>query len=97
MKIYSANFPCGKHSEPVFTFDHVLGGKSAKQSMKKFDEIKFVCKEEQSELHGFGGYFTARLYKDVFYSTNPETHTPGMHSWFPMYFPVKQPLYVKKN
>ena len=52
---------------------------------------------EQSEIHGFAGYFTAELYKDIFYSINPVTHTPGMHSWFPLYFPVKNPIKVNKG
>jgi protein arginine N-methyltransferase 5 len=68
-----------------------------KQNMKKFDKLNFTCKEEQSEIHGFGGYFTAELYKDVVYSTHPQTHTPGMHSWFPMFFPIREPMFVKKN
>jgi protein arginine N-methyltransferase 5 len=45
-------------------------------------------------LHGVAGYFESVLYKDVMLSINPETHSPGMFSWFPIYFPVKTPLYV---
>lgn len=48
-------------------------------------------------MHGFSGYFTAELYQDVFYSILPAKHTPGMHSWFPMYFPIKTPLVVSKG
>ena len=69
-------------------------------------------------LHGFGGYFEAKLYKDIIISAlsalsplretilrlqrnrfagerlmlagiHPETHSPGMFSWFPVYFPIK--------
>ena len=53
--------------------------------------------EVQCEIHGFAGYFTAELYQDIFYSTNPATHTLGMHSWFPLYFPVKIPFKAFKG
>ena len=62
-----------------------------------YDRITFKVEQEQSEIHGFAGYFTAELYQDVFYSTHPKVHTPGMHSWFPMYFPVKEPFLVFKD
>lgn len=47
--------------------------------------------------HGFAGYFHATLYKEVHLSICPEMHTPGMHSWFPIYFPIRTPLYVPPN
>ena len=40
-------------------------------------------------MHGFAGYFEAVLYKEVKLSIRPETHSPGMFSWFPILFPVK--------
>ncbi|KAJ2160388.1 phospholipid transporting ATPase [Coemansia sp. RSA 552] len=43
-------------------------------------------------IHGFAGYFDAELYPGVQLSICPATHTPDMHSWFPMYFPVQRPL-----
>ncbi|XP_068280746.1 protein arginine N-methyltransferase 5 [Nyctibius grandis] len=46
-------------------------------------------------LHGFAGYFEATLYGDVGLSIRPETHSPGMFSWFPIFFPIKQPLAVR--
>jgi protein arginine N-methyltransferase 5 len=53
--------------------------------------------QDLAEIHGFAGYFTAQLYQDIFYSTNPAQHTPGMHSWFPMYFPIKEPFIARKG
>lgn len=44
------------------------------------------------ELHGFAGYFEAELYGGVTLSTHPDTHTPGMFSWFPIFFPLREPL-----
>ncbi|KAF9304184.1 hypothetical protein BGZ74_002171 [Mortierella antarctica] len=55
--------------------------------------IEFTS-ENSGMLHGVAGYFESVLYKDVMLSINPETHSPGMFSWFPIYFPVKTPLYV---
>ncbi|KAJ2907882.1 hypothetical protein GGI21_003442 [Coemansia aciculifera] len=47
-----------------------------------------------SLVHGLAGYFDAVLYGDVELSIRPDTHTEDMHSWFPMYFPLKHPLTV---
>ena len=65
--------------------------------MKMYDKLAFTVEAEQTEIHGFAGYFTAELYQDIFYSTNPETHTPNMHSWFPIYFPIKEPFIAFKG
>ncbi|KAK9398216.1 protein arginine N-methyltransferase 5 [Crotalus adamanteus] len=46
-------------------------------------------------LHGFAGYFETKLYGDVTLSIRPETHSPGMFSWFPIFFPIKQPMTVQ--
>jgi type II protein arginine methyltransferase len=45
-------------------------------------------------VHGFAGYFEAVLYKKVLLSTVPVTHTPDMHSWFPLFFPLRAPAVV---
>jgi protein arginine N-methyltransferase 5 len=50
--------------------------------------------EQAGLMHGFAGYFESRLYKDVMISINPATHSPGMFSWFPIYFPIQTPIYV---
>ncbi|KDD76850.1 PRMT5 arginine-N-methyltransferase [Helicosporidium sp. ATCC 50920] len=50
-----------------------------------------------SVCHGFVGYFDTELYGGVRLSIVPETHTPGMNSWFPIYFPVHAPFYVPKD
>jgi len=65
--------------------------------LKKYASISFTCEEEQSEIHGFAGYFTAELYKEVYYSIEPVAHTPGMHSWFPLYFPIRNPFMARKG
>lgn len=40
-------------------------------------------------MHGFAGYFDSKLYGDVYMSIHPKTHSPGMFSWFPIYFPLR--------
>ena len=47
--------------------------------------------------HGIAGYFETVLYQKVELSTNPATmnqKSEGMISWFPIYFPLRTPLYV---
>ncbi|KAH0842850.1 protein methyltransferase RmtC [Fonsecaea pedrosoi] len=47
--------------------------------------------------HGLAGYFETVLYKGVELSTNPETmdqKSEGMISWFPIFFPLKTPLFL---
>ncbi|KAJ9115298.1 hypothetical protein QFC20_001166 [Naganishia adeliensis] len=48
-------------------------------------------------LHGLAGYFEAHLYGNVGLSIHPERMSmisPDMMSWFPLYFPLKEPLYL---
>lgn len=48
-------------------------------------------------LHGLAGYFEAHLYSNVGLSIHPETAhrvSPDMFSWFPIFFPFKEPLYL---
>lgn len=48
-------------------------------------------------IHGIAGYFECVLYKDITISTNPATHSPGMFSWFPIFFPIKSPMFLARN
>jgi len=43
-------------------------------------------------LHGFAGFFEALLYDDIKMSTNPQTLSHGMFSWFPLLFPLSHPI-----
>lgn len=47
--------------------------------------------------HGFAGYFTAVLYENVILSTHPDNHTDGMHSWFPIFFPLVRPIQIAED
>jgi hypothetical protein len=46
-------------------------------------------------IHGLAGYFDCELYKKVRLSTVPSSHTPDMHSWFPIFFPLRHPVRVE--
>ena len=50
--------------------------------------------QQNAILHGFSGYFDAVLFEDVMLSIEPRTHSPGMISWFPIFFPLKVKLIV---
>jgi protein arginine N-methyltransferase 5 len=50
--------------------------------------------EVGATLHGFAGFFHSTLYRDVAISTNPETLSEGMFSWFPLYLPLRHPVVV---
>ncbi|KAJ6252796.1 protein arginine n-methyltransferase 5 [Anaeramoeba flamelloides] len=97
---YVVNF--GKYKylsniQKVFTFTHPLPKESIKKDNSHNDRFKsfnFVLKND-SLIHGFAGFFDAILYKDVKLSTNPIDHTPQMASWFPIYFPIQKPVFVK--
>ena len=59
-------------------------------------EVRHFPIKCDSMLHGFAGYFETVLYKDVVLSINPSTHSPGMFSWFPVLFPLQNPINLKK-
>uniref|UniRef100_A0A8C1B314 Protein arginine N-methyltransferase 5 n=1 Tax=Cyprinus carpio carpio TaxID=630221 RepID=A0A8C1B314_CYPCA len=73
--------------KPCFTFVHP----TTDMNNNRYQCLRFSigC---NSVLHGFAGYFEATLYKDVTLSIKPETHSPGMFSWFPILFPLKPPI-----
>ena len=84
-KLHNAYMP---HSpSPVFSFEY-----PSENSFSKFCSLRFSLSGPLT-LHGFGGYFESQLYKDVKLTTVPSTHSTDMCSWFPMYFPIKEPLF----
>lgn len=50
----------------------------------------------QAVCHGFAGFFEAHLWGNVVLSIHPDPAraTPGMMSWFPLYFPLRDPLFL---
>ncbi|XP_056382794.1 protein arginine N-methyltransferase 5 isoform X2 [Hyla sarda] len=83
-------------SDPLrcFTFQHP--NKDPVIDNNRYCCLKYNIKLN-TVLHGFAGYFYTVLYKDVTLSICPETHSPGMFSWFPILFPIKQPIPVQEG
>jgi hypothetical protein len=79
---------------PVFRFDHP--NRDATIDNNRYIALRFERGADTpgAMMHGFAGYFDAELYKDVHLSIFPPTHTPNMFSWFPIYFPLRTPVYV---
>jgi protein arginine N-methyltransferase 5 len=99
-------------AKPVFKFVHPnaqapigsavsespAGGTApnGKTDNSRYSSLTFES-DVDATLHGFGGYFIARLYGDIEISIEPATHSPGMFSWFPLYIPVRHPQAVAKG
>ncbi len=77
--LHKAYYPIKEVSE-CFSFIHPVN------QMNFFKEFKYKFNHPVI-IHGFAGYFKANLYDDVELSTVPYDHTPGLFSWFPIYFP----------
>ena len=54
----------------------------------RFKSLSFTA-DQDCTVHGFGGYFESVLYGDTMISIHPRTHSPGMFSWFPIFFPIR--------
>lgn len=48
-------------------------------------------------VHGLAGYFHCCLYKNVYISIDPRSFSEGMFSWFPLFIPFREPVYVHRN
>ena len=81
--------------QAVFTFHHP--NRAEKINNSRYCQLQFEAAANNCVCHGFAGYFDAVLYEDVHLSILPSTHTPHMFSWFPIYFPIPQPVKVSGN
>jgi protein arginine N-methyltransferase 5 len=81
----------------VFTFTHP--NRDAPIDNARAGEFTFTRSpgDGAGELHGFAGYFEAELYPGVLLSTHPPTHTPSMFSWFPIFFPLREPVLLPRG
>uniref|UniRef100_A0A672HP82 Protein arginine N-methyltransferase 5 n=2 Tax=Salarias fasciatus TaxID=181472 RepID=A0A672HP82_SALFA len=86
------NFHQLAEPKPCFTFTHP----TTDMNNNRYQCLRFPV-DCNSVLHGFAGYFETTLYKDVTLSIKPGTHSPGMFSWFPILFPLKQPISLSRN
>lgn len=73
--------------EPKALFEFVHPNFKKIVDFTRFKTLKFTAKID-CVLHGFSGYFDTVLYKDVTLSIHPMDHTPGLISWFAVFFPI---------
>eukprot|EP00271_Cylindrocystis_brebissonii_P015961 TRINITY_DN39061_c0_g1_i1.p1 TRINITY_DN39061_c0_g1~~TRINITY_DN39061_c0_g1_i1.p1 ORF type:complete len:675 (-),score=92.30 TRINITY_DN39061_c0_g1_i1:75-2099(-) len=80
--------------QPVFSFEHPNW--SPEIDNRRYTRLQFSLPPDTGStcVHGFGGFFDACLYGDVRLGIEPSTATPNMFSWFPIFFPLRHPLYV---
>ncbi|KAG0235956.1 hypothetical protein BGW42_004411 [Actinomortierella wolfii] len=89
--------------KPIWTFNHpnVIDVPYDQEPLSNHHNIRSASipfeLKTNGTIHGIAGYFESVLYKNVTLSINPQTHSPGMFSWFPIYFPIKTPIYVPAN
>ncbi|PKU63943.1 protein arginine N-methyltransferase 5 isoform X1 [Dendrobium catenatum] len=81
-------------AQPVFTFHHPEF--SPNRSNQRYVKLEFEIPPDTGStlVHGFAGYFGAVLYGDIYLSIEPSKPTPTMFSWFPIFFPLRTPVYV---
>lgn len=81
-------------AQPCFEFAHPNLAKRIDN--RRYSRLQFTSKHGVT-VHGFAGYFEAHLYGQHMISINPDTFSDGMFSWFPLYFPLRTPMYVPEN
>ncbi|XP_014261585.1 protein arginine N-methyltransferase 5 [Cimex lectularius] len=92
--VYQVNTYTIAPAKSLFTFIHP--NKDKNQDNRRYGILKFHV-EQDSVLNGFSGYFDTVLYKDVTLSIVPHSYSTGMFSWFPIFFPLKEPVKLKKG
>lgn len=78
--------------KPVFTFNHPS---SNHESIIDTQTIAFSNLPDGCIVDSLVGYFDCTLYGPIEMSTLPESHSPGMLSWFPAFFPLKERFMAK--
>ncbi|KAJ6637456.1 Protein arginine N-methyltransferase 5 [Pseudolycoriella hygida] len=80
--------------EALFTFEHPNWSDRIDNS--RFKTVSFET-EIDCVLTGFAGYFDTVLYKDIVLSIHPLSHSKGLASWFPAFFPLMEPVQLRKG
>eukprot|EP01147_Barroeca_monosierra_P005185 gene5185-7029_t len=80
--------------QELFEFTHPH--KSLDHTNNRFRVVEMIA-EQDGLLHGFAGFFDSHLFGDIFISIHPDSHTPDMFSWFPMYIPISTPIFARKG
>lgn len=82
---------CSTKINDIWTFNHPSSNILKTHKKRTISTFKI---RHKTVIHGISGFFTAKLYKDIEISMRPDNHTPDLISWFPLFFPLEQPLYV---
>ena len=84
--------------QPCFTFHHPneRAASSGVVNNDRHTSLSFAI-DAPAMCHGFAGFFESVLYGNVLMSILPSTHSPGMFSWFPIYFPLVTPVSLAKD
>lgn len=82
--------------QAVFTFTHPNRTHTGCIDNNRQATLHFQSSvvDVSSMCHGFAGFFDALLYGDIHLSTVPGMETVNMFSWFPIYFPIREPIHV---
>ncbi|KAI8146475.1 PRMT5 arginine-N-methyltransferase-domain-containing protein [Fennellomyces sp. T-0311] len=86
-------------SKALWTFEHpnkAFDEPANNLHNTRYGKVSFEIAEDRI-MHGIAGYFEAVLYKHVMISIHPDTHSPDMFSWFPIFFPVRTPVQVPRG
>jgi len=83
-------------ADPQKCFSFVHPNKDEKIDNTRYVVLEFEASQD-TVIHGFAGYFDTVLYKGVTLSIVPNSYSKGMFSWFPIYFPIREPVEVKKG
>ncbi|KAG2500070.1 hypothetical protein HYH03_002347 [Edaphochlamys debaryana] len=81
-------------TQPLFTFVHP--NTDAPIDNSRYASLTFTRDPAAggAVLHGLAGYFECVLYEGVLLSIHPPSHSENMFSWFPIFFPLREPVYV---
>jgi len=91
-KFHAAFYPTAT-IKPCFTFEHP---NLELRCNDRYTEVDFTV-EVDALVHGFAGYFHCDLHEELSISINPDTISDGMFSWFPIYFPLRTPVFIRQG
>lgn len=95
VRFHRAFYPSSEIQD-CFAFSHPNHEAISESRNDRRAELTFKM-DVDALVHGFAGYFDCKLYGDVTLSIRPGQASPGMVSWFPMFFPLSTPLFVRKD
>ncbi|OXA62899.1 Protein arginine N-methyltransferase 5 [Folsomia candida] len=81
---------------PKLVFSFVHPKEDINETNERYTVLNFRSQEE-CIVHGFGGYFECKLYGDIIMSILPSSFSKGMFSWFPIFFPLRDPIDIGKG